>query len=292
MLKKVVLCSAPLRASRVPVSAQSPNNASIVVLVTDQSGAVVKDANVSVTNNQTGAVREAVSGPDGSASFPALPLTGTYSVVVAKPGFGDESRNDVTLRAERDGDAEGEAARRIGEDATSRSTAPTRACAPTRRSASASTARRSTRRRFSAARSRPCRSSTPRSARARARAISSSTPPTSSPAPAAAAPRLHAGRREQRRGLGTPDDADDRAARRRAGSGGAHQRVLGRVRLDGRARDEHRDQVGHERAARRSAVPGPPGRLAGEDVFDRRFLRASRFRRCTTPKTLHGDQSR
>src|SRR5690242_3432818 len=78
---------------------QSPNNSSIVVLVTDQSGAVVRDAKVLVTNEQTGATREAVSGAEGSASFPGLSLTGTYSVVVTKPGFGDESRGGLTLRS-------------------------------------------------------------------------------------------------------------------------------------------------------------------------------------------------
>src|SRR4051812_32072882 len=85
--------------ARAEESAQSPNNASIVVLATDQSGAVVKDAKVLVTNEQTGATREAWSGPEGSASFPALSLTGTYSVVVSKPGFGDESRGGLSLRS-------------------------------------------------------------------------------------------------------------------------------------------------------------------------------------------------
>jgi len=79
--------------------AQSPNTSTIVVLVTDQSGAVVTDAKVSVTNNQTGAVRDAVSGSDGAASMPALSLTGSYTVSVAKQGFGTEERNDVALRA-------------------------------------------------------------------------------------------------------------------------------------------------------------------------------------------------
>jgi outer membrane receptor protein involved in Fe transport len=82
-----------------PLFAQSPNTSTIVVLVTDQSGAMVKDAHVSVTNNQTGAVREAVSGSDGSVTVSALSLTGTYTVGVSKPGFGAEERNDVTLRA-------------------------------------------------------------------------------------------------------------------------------------------------------------------------------------------------
>ena len=79
--------------------AQSPNTSTIVVVVTDQSGAMVSDAKVSVTNNQTGAVREAVSAGDGSATVPALSLTGTYTVAVSKQGFGSEERPDVTLRA-------------------------------------------------------------------------------------------------------------------------------------------------------------------------------------------------
>jgi hypothetical protein len=79
--------------------AQSPNTSTIVVLVTDQSGAVVTDAKVVVTNNRTGAVREAVSGSDGSATVPALSLTGSYTVGVSKQGFGSEERKDVTLRA-------------------------------------------------------------------------------------------------------------------------------------------------------------------------------------------------
>src|SRR5258707_218004 len=82
-----------------PASAQSPNTSTIVVVVTDQSGAVVTDAKVSVINTQTAAVREAVAGNEGSATFPALSLTGAYNVVVSKQGFGSEERSDVMLRA-------------------------------------------------------------------------------------------------------------------------------------------------------------------------------------------------
>jgi hypothetical protein len=60
--------------------AQSPNTSTIVVLVTDQSGAVVNDARVSVINANTGAVREAISEGDGTAAIPGLSLTGTYTV--------------------------------------------------------------------------------------------------------------------------------------------------------------------------------------------------------------------
>ncbi|HEX8160839.1 MAG TPA: TonB-dependent receptor [Pyrinomonadaceae bacterium] len=82
-----------------PTPAQSPNTATMIVVVVDQAGAVVRDARVSVTNAATGAAREAVSGGDGSATIPALPLTGTYTLAVSKEGFGKEEVKDITLRA-------------------------------------------------------------------------------------------------------------------------------------------------------------------------------------------------
>ena len=83
----------------VPVAAQSPNTATMIVVVADQTGAVVPGARVSVVNTATGAVREAVSGSDGSVTMPALSLTGTYTVSVSKEGFGNEERKDITLRS-------------------------------------------------------------------------------------------------------------------------------------------------------------------------------------------------
>jgi hypothetical protein len=82
-----------------PVAAQSPNTATMIVVVVDQNGAVVKDAKVSVVNTATGSVREALSGSDGSATIPALSLTGTYTVGVSKDGFGNEELKDITLRS-------------------------------------------------------------------------------------------------------------------------------------------------------------------------------------------------
>jgi len=93
------LAAACFVSAAAPASAQSPNTSTIVVLVSDQSGAVISDATVVVTNSERGTVREVVSGADGSASIPALPLAGTYVVTVSKPGFGTEERKDVTLRA-------------------------------------------------------------------------------------------------------------------------------------------------------------------------------------------------
>jgi hypothetical protein len=88
-----------IAATMIVAAAQSPNTATMIVVVVDQAGAVVKDAKVSVVNNATGAVREAVSGSDGSATIQALSLTGTYTVGVSREGFGNEERKDITLRS-------------------------------------------------------------------------------------------------------------------------------------------------------------------------------------------------
>jgi hypothetical protein len=69
------------------------------VVVTDQSGAAVPDAEVSVLNTETGANRSAPSGPDGSIVISGLLLTGHYKISVSKSGFTAEDLLDVTLRA-------------------------------------------------------------------------------------------------------------------------------------------------------------------------------------------------
>src|SRR5215831_11519734 len=83
----------------LPVAAQSPNTASLIVVVVDQAGAIVKDAKISVVNEATGATREALSGSDGSATIPALSLTGTYTVSVSRDGFASEERKSIALRS-------------------------------------------------------------------------------------------------------------------------------------------------------------------------------------------------
>src|SRR4029078_10346403 len=99
MLKKIVLLVCFFAILAAPAFAQSPNTSTVVVLVTDQTGAVVSDAKVAVTNNQTGAARESASGADGNATFPALSLTGTYTVTVSKQGFATEEHKGISLRA-------------------------------------------------------------------------------------------------------------------------------------------------------------------------------------------------
>jgi hypothetical protein len=83
----------------VPIAAQSPNTATIIVAVVDQAGAVVKDAKVLAVNTATGAVREVASGSDGTATIQALSLTGSYTVSVFREGFGVQELKDITLRS-------------------------------------------------------------------------------------------------------------------------------------------------------------------------------------------------
>jgi hypothetical protein len=83
----------------VSLAAQSPNTGTMIVMVVDQAGAAVPEAGVTVVNNATGAVREVTSGSDGTATIPALSLTGTYTVRVSREGFGSEERTNITLRS-------------------------------------------------------------------------------------------------------------------------------------------------------------------------------------------------
>ena len=67
--------------------AQSVNTGSVVVVVTDQTGAVLPGASVTLTNADTGAKREATTNPDGSATFAALPVSGTWVLGISLQGF-------------------------------------------------------------------------------------------------------------------------------------------------------------------------------------------------------------
>jgi hypothetical protein len=95
----LVHLGALLALAPAPLAAQSPNTGTMLVVVVDQTSAVVKDATVTVMNMATGALREVVSGPEGSATIAALSLTGEYKVSVAKPGFTSEDLTGLTLRS-------------------------------------------------------------------------------------------------------------------------------------------------------------------------------------------------
>ncbi len=68
---------------------------SIVGTVTDQSGAVVPKASVSITNKATGEARQTVTDDAGRYSAPNLP-NAAYELKVTAPGFQTVTRSDVT----------------------------------------------------------------------------------------------------------------------------------------------------------------------------------------------------
>src|SRR5262245_50048959 len=102
MMKRLISqisVSAVLVTAFAVALAQTPNTGSMVVVGEDRNGAVVRDARVSIVNDATGATRDGVTGSEGSVTVAALSLTGTYTVTVAKDGFGTETRKDIALRS-------------------------------------------------------------------------------------------------------------------------------------------------------------------------------------------------
>jgi hypothetical protein len=65
--------------------------------VSDQSGAVVPKAGISIKNIATGVTRASTTDPAGFYSAPNL-LPGTYEVTAAAPGFSSEAQTGITLR--------------------------------------------------------------------------------------------------------------------------------------------------------------------------------------------------
>src|SRR6202790_3855896 len=66
--------------------------------VTDQSGAVVPKAGISIKNIAPAVTRGVTTDPAGFYSAPNL-LPGTYEVTAAAPGFSSEAQTGITLRA-------------------------------------------------------------------------------------------------------------------------------------------------------------------------------------------------
>jgi hypothetical protein len=99
VIKGTLLVLAGVLLAALPAAAQSPNNAAMVVVVSDPSDAFVPGAAVTVTNTATGAVREATTGPDGSVTLAALPLTGEYRIAVHLSGFTADDVTGLALRA-------------------------------------------------------------------------------------------------------------------------------------------------------------------------------------------------
>src|SRR5437879_5069871 len=69
--------------------------------VTDQSGAVVSGAKVTITNTGTGLTRSLTTATTGDYAAPALP-PGLYNVVVEAPNFKRFQRTGVRLEVAKD----------------------------------------------------------------------------------------------------------------------------------------------------------------------------------------------
>ncbi len=81
----------------IPAIAQF--RSSIEGTVTDATGAVVPDAQITLTNVDTGIVQAAKTNGDGLFRFPSLP-PGRYKVTAAKQGFATTTQENITLLAE------------------------------------------------------------------------------------------------------------------------------------------------------------------------------------------------
>ena len=69
---------------------------SIVGTVKDQSGAVVPNAKVTITNTDTSVARTLTANQDGDFTAPLLPL-GNYSITAEAPGFKKATISKITL---------------------------------------------------------------------------------------------------------------------------------------------------------------------------------------------------
>jgi hypothetical protein len=87
-----VLCTA---MSAAHASAQNIYG-TLVGNVTDSSGAAIPGATVTATQTETNLTREVISNATGAYSIPNIP-SGTYTVVVAVPGFQTFTANNITV---------------------------------------------------------------------------------------------------------------------------------------------------------------------------------------------------
>ncbi|HVI79977.1 MAG TPA: carboxypeptidase-like regulatory domain-containing protein, partial [Candidatus Acidoferrum sp.] len=78
--------------------AQGGATGAITGTVQDPSGAFVANADVRITNQETGVLERSVkTGPDGSFTVPLMPV-GTYTVNIQAPGFTEAKFPDILVR--------------------------------------------------------------------------------------------------------------------------------------------------------------------------------------------------
>src|SRR5260370_7859338 len=77
--------------------AQAVSIATVTGRVTDQQGAVLAGAQITITGVDTGAVHKAVTNDDGIYTIPSLPI-GAYKFETAAPGFQTYVQTGILLR--------------------------------------------------------------------------------------------------------------------------------------------------------------------------------------------------
>src|SRR5262245_45046415 len=83
-------------AGAIPALFAQATTGTISGTVTDQTGAIIAGATITVRNVDTNVVRSGMTGETGRYSFPALPI-GNYEVTVEQGGFGKIVRGPVVL---------------------------------------------------------------------------------------------------------------------------------------------------------------------------------------------------
>src|SRR5258708_33201320 len=94
-LKVVLQLAAAIAFLAAPVRAQLAG-ANLSGVVSDESGAAVAGATVTIRNTATGGVREVRTNTDGIYAAPNL-APGTYDVAVTAPGFGQMTQKGLAL---------------------------------------------------------------------------------------------------------------------------------------------------------------------------------------------------
>ncbi len=96
--KKLAVISVATLAVAVAAFGQGGATGAITGTVQDPSGALIANAIIRITNQDTGVLeREVTTGPDGSFTVPLLPV-GTYRVIIRAEGFSEATLSDIVVR--------------------------------------------------------------------------------------------------------------------------------------------------------------------------------------------------
>jgi outer membrane receptor protein involved in Fe transport len=96
-LSRAVLAAALCLTAAKAVTAQTPATATVRGRVTDASGANVAGATLTLSNVATGVVRTAHTDAEGLYTLALVPLTGQYTLAVAKDGFAAQQKGPFPL---------------------------------------------------------------------------------------------------------------------------------------------------------------------------------------------------